>query len=266
MKNLNDKNVAKLILPDKFRSNKPGYLLDLFKLDKELVDKIISKSKMNNIRLSGYFHTVTLYALRRLFIENDEPFPSSVPISFPVNLRFRLEPPVDLSACRFFTAPCECSTEREKFGKYENFWEDAKYVHDKIQEHSNPETGNIFNLTHEKSLEVFNQICRLTGTSKKTLKLINFLHPTNCDLCVSNLGRFVSDSYKEFDGKFSIHEIYCSDLLTSIPRISSSIIMHIIFWRGEIMFQTGANNYYFDEKYFKRLSELILLVINETLV
>lgn len=263
IKKLNEIRKNQLSLPEKFKTKKRGFLLDLFRLDKIMTEKIISISKSKGIRLTSYFQTITIYALRKLFLENDEPFPEQVPIEMPANLRFRLNPKVDLNACRFLTAILAFGT--ESFGKYDDFWADAKHVHELIIENTKTETGALFSITHFKYLDFFNQIFRFTPSSETACKFMSLLDIDVCDLGYSNLGSFINDSKKELEGKLSIKEIYCSDLLLSVPKITSSIIMHTIYWKGETMFQIGANNYYIDSSFLKRFKELILETIEETI-
>lgn len=64
------------LLPNTFRKhNESGFKLNLFKIDKELTQKILKKSKQNNIKLSGFLNTAAYYALHDLFTENSLDFP-----------------------------------------------------------------------------------------------------------------------------------------------------------------------------------------------
>ena len=260
----------KLALPDKFNTKKKGFLLDFFILNKTMTENILKSSKSNGIRLTSYFKTISIYALRKLFLENDVPFPEEIPVEIPANLRFRLDPKVDLNACRFMTAIAKFSTEKEKFGKYNNFWsytcKDAKIIHEWIVQSINVETGSIFSQTHYKYLDMFNQLFRFTNSSKIACNLIKIFDEEFSDLGMSNLGSFVNDGIKEFDGKLSIKEIYCSDSLISVPKITNAIIMHVMYWKGETMFQIGAYKYYIDSIYFNRLKVLIKETIEETII
>jgi hypothetical protein len=263
---LNEIKRPKLVLPDKFMTKKRGFLLDLFKLEKELTEKIIRVSKLNGIRLASYYHTVAVYALRKLYLENDVPFPDQVLLDMPANLRFRLDPKVDINACRFLTAVTSFATEKGKFGAYNDIWADARYLHELIMKNTSTETGSIFSVSHNKDLDYFNQLFRFTKSSETASKLNNFLFGDgDCDLAVSNLGQFVNDGIKQFEGDLSIKEIYCSDALVSVPKMVSAIIIHIMYWKGETMFQIGANNYYMDLIYFKRFKELIMETIDYTI-
>lgn len=262
---LNDTNKPKLALPDKFMTKKRGFLLDLFKLDTRTTKEIIRVSKMNGIRLTSYFYTVAIYSLRKLFLENEVPFPNPIPIEMPANLRFRLDPRVDLNACRFLTAITSFATQTHKFGSYKDIWADAKYIHELIIENTSTETGSIFNITHFKYLDIFNQFFRFTNSSDTACKLLNLFDDDTCDMSVSNLGQFVNDGVKELPGKLSIKEIYCSDLLLSVPKVTSAIIIHIMYWKGETMFQIGANNCYIDVVFFKRFKELLMETIEQTI-
>lgn len=266
IKKLNKIKKSKLVLPDKFNAKKKGFLLDFFILDKKMTENIVKLSKSNGIRVTSYFHTIAIYALRKLFLENDFTFPEQIPVEIPANLRFRLDPKVDLNACRFMTAIAEFSTEKEKFGKYSDFWADTKIIHEAIVKSTSVETGSIFCQTHYKYLDMFNQLFRFTKSKRFACKLMEFLDKEFCDLGVSNLGSFVNDGIKEFDGKLSIKEIYCSDLLISVPKVTSAIIIHLMYWKGETMFQIGANNYYIDSVYFNRFKDLIKETIQETIL
>ncbi|RNA07530.1 hypothetical protein BpHYR1_048307 [Brachionus plicatilis] len=262
---LSNAKKPKLALPEKFNTKKRGFLLDLFKLDKIKTETIMKISKSNGIRVTSYFQTIAIYALRKLFLENDAPFPEQIPVDIPANLRFRLNPKVDLNACRFLTAITSFATDKEKFGRYDDFWTDARYIHEMITKSTSTETGSIFSLTHSELIEIFNQCFRFTNSSETACKFLNLMDDQVCDLSVSNLGPFVNDYIKEFDGNFSIKEIYCSDLLLSVPKITNAIIMHVMYWKGETMFQMGANNYYIDLSYFKRYKELLMEFIDFTI-
>ena len=63
-----------------------GFKLDLFPLDKELTRRLINVSKLKKVKLTGYFHTVGIYALKKLFDENSILFPKRLAIQIPASL------------------------------------------------------------------------------------------------------------------------------------------------------------------------------------
>ena len=255
---------VKFNLADELGSNKEtGFILDLFKLDKELTTNIIVKSKPHKVRLTGYFQTAALYAMRDLYQENGLEFPKRISIEIPASLRVRYEPNLEFYHCGLHTVMVIFSTEEDKFGDFKDFWRDAKYVHDKIHEYTSAETGSLFSMTHNEELDEFNKVFSNTQSLQEAKNILR--DGVMCDIAVSNLGKFVNDTVSVFPGPFDIKEVYCTDPLNSDPSISPAIVIHLFFWRGEIMIELGANKWSIGTKYFNRYKELFLNTLNSSL-
>jgi hypothetical protein len=260
IKEISKKEHPKLVLPNEFGSNEKGYNLDLFYLDESTTKKIVAECKLNKVRVTGYFYTVALYALRNLYEENGFKFPVEVPLNVAISLRVRYEPNVDFSHCGFHIAVSVFSTEGDKFGKYEHFWHDAAYINELIQSNIRSDNGTLFSITHDHDKRrKFNQ----TFAQELYENIENILGPNKIyDLAISNLGTFVNDRVKENEGKFQINELYISDSLQS--KLIPALLIHVINWKGKTMFQLGANNLGLGVNYFKRYKHFILHEIDHS--
>ena len=138
---MNNEFHPKFLLHEKFKEgNESGLKLDFFKFDKEFTSKILAKSKQHKLRLTGFFQTAAFYALHKLYLENELTFPKSLKIEVPTSLRVRYKPKLDLAHCRFQTVWVEFPVDENKFGEFVDFWADAKYINDLIQENTSTET------------------------------------------------------------------------------------------------------------------------------
>lgn len=228
---------SKFILPEEFSSKEQevGFELEFLKLNKELTKKILDYSKIKQVRQSAFFHTLFFYALRDLYLESDLKFPTRVFIDLSANLRLRYKGDFDFS-----NVGCHACMVKfpATFGRFTNFWKDAQYVQKEIDENINIKTGNLFSVTHNFNDE-----------PKKS---------NDCDFVLSNLGRHINERVKLFQGCLKIKEIYCSDSLQSKQSKCPAIIVHVLYWRGEMMVQIGANKSKLSPFYFKRLNQIFL--------
>lgn len=251
---------VKFLLPDKFRSNEEtGFRLDMFKFDPSLTESIMKTAKVNNTRITAYFYTALIYALRKLYLENELTFPDELLLEIPASLRIRYEPNLEFTHCRTHITLNTFVTNRERFGDFKNFWHDCEYIGELIKQTTCVETGALFYVTH--SFEYFNQICKLLNECSFDV-MFNF---SSNDVALSNLGSYFNEEKRlnvSPDEPFLIREIYCSDSLL-IP-ISPALIPHIIYWKGEMMIQFGANATLLSGHYFKRLVELFKNTVYET--
>ncbi|CAF0764066.1 unnamed protein product [Brachionus calyciflorus] len=256
IENNNQKENVKFILPKEFGSDQRGFNLTLFKINSDLTKKILDKCKLEGIRVTGYLQTICSYAFKDLYMENNLKFPKKISIEIAASLRVRYGPSSNFSSCGYHTSVVVFSTDENKFGNYENFWQDAKYIHELVQTNTSIETGSLFSITHNNQIhKEFNEIFA-KNSNYEACKLLN--SKLECDFALSNLGAYVDDRVKESGGKFSINELYCSDPLLSKPNITPAIVIHIIYWKKQMMFQIGSNNSYFSDKYFNRFEKLIM--------
>ena len=144
IRKMNNEVHPNFVLHDKFKEdNESGFELDFFKFDKELTSKILAKSKQNKLKLTGFFQTAAFYALHELYLENELTFPKSLMIETVASLRVRYKPVLDFAHCRFQTVSVEFPVDENRFGEFVDFWTDAKYISDLIQENTSTETVNI---------------------------------------------------------------------------------------------------------------------------
>lgn len=263
VKKMSQRDLAKFNLSDGLKTNERGFQVDMFYLDENISNKIMSVSKQNKVRLTSYFYTAAFYALKKLYDENSLEFPDRVTCELPVCLRMRYKPALEFNECRLHTTMVTFSTEKEQFGSFEKFWADSQYLHGLIQENTSSETGTLFSLSHSEELEEYNKVFRTTNDLDNILDILS--QGVISDLALSNLGAYVNDQVKELPGKFTVEEMYCTDPVNSKPCISCGLIIHLIYWKGKIMVDLGANKYCIGSKYFKRYKQLLLDIIEETI-
>ena len=234
------------------------------KLDNIATSKLSAKLKLNKVRHSSYFHTAALYALKQLYDENNLTFPADVLLEIAASLRVRYKPMLEFSHCGFHTAIVIFPVDKQRFGKFVDFWRDVKYVHELIVENTSVETGSLFSTTHSSQLENTNKIYSQTDSLDEMYRRLN--QEIQCDLVVSNLSRFVNDHVKVFsESPLNIKEMYCTDPLNSNPSISPGVILHIVYWRGEIFIQIGANKSVIGSAHVNRFKDLYIDFISSTL-
>ncbi len=149
------------------------------------------------------------------------------------------------------------------YGKFEDFWQDAKYVHSLIQENTSTETGTLFSVSHSSQIQEFNKVFANANSNEEVCNILS--KDVGCHIAVSNLGTFVNDNVKVVEGPLQIKEIYCTDPLNSKPNITLAVLFHQLFWRGEIMIELGANKATIGSAYVDRYKKLYLDVINNSL-
>ena len=231
----------RFLLPEKLRyPSEAGFKLNFLKYDRENSSKMVKICKENKIRLTSFFYTVGLYALKELYDQNEILFPKEILIDIAASLRVRYNPILNFSDIRTHVAIIDFVLNDQTFGNFNNFWQDAQILNNMIQEKTDINEGILFSTTHDiQGLKNFNEIFlneksaneNLTKASKETI----------CDFAYSNLGSYVNEKVNIVSGPLNIKEIYCSDSLQSNPPMSIGIIHHIIFWKGEMMLQFGAN-------------------------
>lgn len=235
----NNRPHLRFLLPQKLRNpSEAGFKLDFLKYDQENSSKMIRICKENKIRLTSFFYAIGLYALKELYDQNDILFPKEILIDIAASLRVRYSPNLNFSDMRTHVAIIDFALNDENFGNFNNFWQAAQILNKMIQEKTDINEGILFSTTHDiQGLKNFNEIFL---NEKKTNEILEIASKeTVCDFAYSNLGSYVSEKVNVVSGPLNIKEIYCSDSLQS--PMSIGIIHHIIFWKGEMMLQFGAN-------------------------
>lgn len=227
-----------------FESNETGFHLELFKFDPETSSMLVKTCKSLNVRVTAFFYTAMMYSMKRLYVENGLQFASCFPVEFAMNLRMRFKPNIPLEACRFMVTFGE---DEIILCESEDFATDCQNMQTLVDKCSSVQTGAVF-------ADIYNT-------------LNSSLEPEHnyTDICLSNLGTFVSDSKDIVDGPLKIKEIYCSDSMHLYPHLGLALQVHVIFWKGEINVQFGANKRYFTIGYSKRFVELLREVIYQNI-
>ena len=258
---MSDPTNRKFLFDDKFKSdNEIGFKLDLFRIDESTTEKILRISKSNNIRLTAYFQTLLLYAVKKLYDENEIELPEldrTLKMQFPISFRIRYEPLLELYQCGSHVTIASYSPDASLFSTFDNFWQDCKHVNELIRENTSVDSGALFSLTHNPHLfsgvgESFRQAASLADACQREHENLF------CDISQSNLGTYLNDNSKVLSGgPFDIEEIYCSDSQQSIPNIHCGFVMHTLYWRGQIMVQFGANKWCFGTRYFQQTKRIV---------
>ena len=158
--------------------------------------------------------------------------------------------------------------DERRFGEFADFWRDVQYVHSLVEEYTSASTGALFSMSHSSGVEAFNRMFADAVGDEDRLKTV--CHALNkevaCDLAVSNLGSYVNDHVSVFsESPVSIREMYCTDPLNSNPCISPGLVMHMVYWRGEIFVEIGANRSVFGASYLHRYKDIYLKFVLSTL-
>ncbi|RNA31505.1 hypothetical protein BpHYR1_026840 [Brachionus plicatilis] len=232
---------SKFLLSEKLRANnESGFKLNFLKYDQESSSKMIKICKENKVRLTSFFYTIGLYALKDLYDQNEIQFPKDVLIDIAASLRVRYNPVLNFSDTRTHVAIIDFALNSDKFGSFTNFWQDAQTLNKMVQEKTDINEGILFSTTHDlNGLREFNRIFLSEKSAHEILAEAS--DETHCDFAYSNLGSYINDNVNLVSGPLNITEVYCSDSLQSNPPMSIGIIHHIIFWKGQMMLQFGAN-------------------------
>jgi hypothetical protein len=245
-------------LPTEFRKyNETGFKLSLFKLDKELTNKILKKTKENKIRLSGYLNTAVYYALKDLYDENNITFPSIITCGNPANMRIRFNPGIEFNALRMHVCITTIVLNQEEMSGFKNIWKDSDYIHNQLQSITNVENGSIFAMSHDiDSLKFLNELYDQSNDLKTAM--LNLSKHNHSDLGLSNIGSYVWNKKMDTEGPLKIKESYFSDSLQSVPCVLPGLIFHIGFWDGQIMIQLSSNKYAIGSKFVDQYVALLI--------
>jgi hypothetical protein len=177
------------LLPNEFRKyNEKGFKLDLFKIDKELTQKLIENAKSNNVKLTACLTTAIFYAINKLYLENNLEFPQLFTCLNCANLRFRYKVNLEFFNLRFHVCPTEMVLDQNELSKFTNLWQDAIQVHSKIIESVDTNSGSIYSITHniEYLKELNKAFDNKASVTEASEHLNNSLHG---DLLISNIGK-----------------------------------------------------------------------------
>jgi hypothetical protein len=234
-------------------------------MEKTLSDRLVKLCKQNRVKVTGFINTVIIYALRKLYQENNLIFPDDISCGMPANLRLRYQPNLDFSHIRFQVCLVHLNLSYPYFGEYKSIWKDSVYVDEVIGKSTYIDNGKLFLATHEtKAVEHFNRLFEDCIDRQKNV--CEKMSETNhCDLILSNIGTYVNDRKKCVNGKFQISEIYYGDSLISNPNMLSALILHVSNWNGEIQMLLSSNLAAIGSVFVDRLIYLFEKILIESL-
>lgn len=257
VKELNTKIPIKFLFPDKFKSmNEIGSGIHLLKLDSQLTECLVRRAKQEKVKFNSFFNSAMIHSLRNLYSENDLEFPKEYSNSLAVNLRIRYKPNLDLYHVGFHVCLAFIEFDQNNsLSKHENIWEDSRLIDNIVTAKTNLEDGTLLSNSH--SSFILDQTS--TEESVRTGEV-------NSDVGLSNLGMYINDRCKVYDGPISLDEIYLGDSFTKYPHISCAVVFYVIFWRGELMIRLTNNKKCFGTKFAKRWIQLLEEVMRNSLV
>ena len=232
--------VVSYLLPNSLKNPiESGYKINLLTFDIETTQKLVLYSKKHEIKVNSILVAAFFYSLKELYKEKGLKMPKDVSILIMVSLRFRFVPNIDFSHVRDCTSGFPLDLEFPKFGKYEKFPDDCKFI-DKlvlknINDHSNLDW--ILNDTKYIDTKLIDELY------KKDPESINPILDNErlCDVLISNNGTWVSDRKKVIDGPMKIKELYYGDSLKSYPTMNIPFILHIHTFNNRLMVQLSSN-------------------------
>ncbi|RNA13590.1 hypothetical protein BpHYR1_015431, partial [Brachionus plicatilis] len=216
--------------------NERGCKIKFFNFTEIESNKLISLSKQNGTRFTAFIMTCFYYSIQQLYKENNLSDPVDIKFGVAANLRIRLDPILDFNNIGYFSCLVPINTVYPKFGKYENFFDDAKYLDGIIQEFTSVESGAIFNESHN-----FSATSETNDMFEKTSNIQDFCSilssNSTWDVVISNVGTYLN-KYKHQNPKGSLllKEIYFTDTQNSYPSIDAAILIHLITWNNQLMF------------------------------
>jgi hypothetical protein len=155
-------------------------------------------------------------------------------------------------------------TSKEKFGSYTDFWQDARYLNQLIEECTSAETGTVYSLSHNLDyLGKFDDEFVSAADLKDACVRLN--RKNKCDLLLSNIGTHVVNHKKLVKGPLKITETYFGDSLCSDPNILPALMFHVCFWNGQIMIQLSSNKSSIGSVYCDQLVEFMLECLKQSL-
>lgn len=229
-----------------------GTKMNIFKLNEVVTAAILKQSKERKIRLTGFLVTIALNAFKQLFDKQNIAIQRDFSVLLPANLRFRLgSPEIDLSDMRFFVVLVSINLFYPQFKLASSFedldieeiWESAKYVNEIICEKTKFENGSLLQYSH--NLKHIDEANRVFEEYNRKFTAAELNRHNFCDFLVSNLGSHASDRKTVIDGEYKLTEVYHGDCLSTVPSYFSAMMLHIITFNNQMMFQLSTNRHMF---------------------
>jgi hypothetical protein len=242
--------------------------MNLLKLDLNVSAEIIRQSKERKVRLSGFFIAIALNSLKQLYQEFNIEIQRDFSCILPANLRFRLNPQVDLSDLRFFVVLISINLFYPKINldstDIEQIWQNAEYVNEAICEKTKFENGSLLQYSHNfESINEANKIFEEFPISKCSAEMNRY---NFCDFLISNLGTHASDRKKLIDGDYKLTDVYHGDCLTSNPSNFSAFMLHICTLNNQMMFQLSTNRNIFGSEHADRFMDIFKTSLEKSVI
>lgn len=261
--------------------------INLLRVNETQTRKIINYSKLNRIRLTGYFISAALYTFKILYKEMNFIIQRDFSCFVPANLRIRLKPEIDFSHVRFLVVlvsinmfypefnfdglndECIMNETEENYSHIrDRIWSNAKYVNSCLAEKTQFQNGGLLQYTHNfeamsEANKMFSNRVNDDDISKLSSELNRF---SFSDFVLSNIGTYVNDRKQAVkEGPFNLIELYHGDLLVSNPSNFAPIMLHVCTWQDQFMFQLSSNRNTFDGKHADRFMQIFEKVLEKTI-
>lgn len=237
-----NKEEIKFLFPKEFKNQDDhGMKINLLALDIELSNLLANCAKSKGVKLTGLFESALFYALNDLYKENQIEMPKNLTTFVPVNLRFRAKPNIDFSRTRSCVGGFNIDLKYPTFGKYEDIWNDAKYINDLI--HLKIENSDMISMFIDGTFKQIESIFNESTSFQETVTILN--QETNEDVVLSSIGKYVADKKPVLEGPLKLEESYFGDSLAADFTFFPSFVLHISFINERIMFQLSTNKHRF---------------------
>jgi len=105
------------------------------------------------------------------------------------------------------------------------------------------------------SINATNELFEQSSNVKEACLILN--EKSDVDVVISNAGTYLQDEKLEkLQSPFEIKEIYFTDSMNSNPPIDACILVHLSYWKGELMFMLTFNKAGFDSVWANRFTRL----------
>ena len=232
----------------------------------------MSLCKARNQKLNGLLTAFYFHALRLLFAENNCDFPNTIRnVVVPANLRFRYQPPIDLSHARFqiliiylnhtFAQDFASQTFCEQiWSSTEVFNKDLEAVLDLAHR------SDAFTCTFDlEFLDWYKNKLReaFSGGSEEALQAV--LSVRSGDFCLSNIGTHAASKKPRFNSPLRLDEVYFGDIMSSAPALTFCLLAYVNYWNGEMQFLVSTNKSQIGTVFSKRFAEIFERTIHDFL-
>lgn len=150
IKKFNKRQKKSLLIPAKFRPNtdETGFKINIFKLDQEITSKIVEMTRVHKLRVTGYLSACAVYALKKLFEENELEFPEEIMFEIAVSFRLRYKNKLSYQQMGDHVTLVDLETEKS-LNEIKDIWEYAFYLHNLIQENCDVRNGTLYAFSHD---------------------------------------------------------------------------------------------------------------------